>query len=559
MIENKIILECENTVLKTKASLVSGIILKSLSVLFLILLTSYQNPNSNDQNISVNYTLFEFQETFLTKVYSFYDYSNNEPSIELKNKLNESVQKFYEIRNYLPVWTTDYEPNQEFKNLVNILDSAKYYGFPNDYFHIQSIKSLADEFNKTKSLTSRINLEVSITKSVFKLMLYLNRGIAEKDTSNYSSFIATLPGILNNALQEGNLRNKLFALQPDLVQFRKILASLPTFIDLQLSIKYTTPKFIDDRLLAKGLYYAGITETDEIDSSDNNSLAIYKLQEKFNLPKDSVLNNPTHQFLVSLLQYRYYQACLNLHRLRVLQSNDENFLFVNIPEFRLHVIESKQEKEAFNIIVGKQETPTPTLSSNIEKVVTNPFWTVPRSIVENEMLNKIRKDSTYLERNGFYIIDWRENKVDVSSINWNSSDPLGTKYFIRQKNSNSNALGLVKFIFPNDYDVYLHDTPSKGLFKKNTRTFSHGCIRLENPDKLAQYLTDKYFSNNDLNIKKLISSNQNNEITLTEKIRIHIQYITCSGKENSDLEFYGDIYNLDKQEITAIFQDHIQL
>jgi murein L,D-transpeptidase YcbB/YkuD len=311
--------------------------------------------------------------------------------------------------------------------------------------------------------------------------------------------------------------------------------------------------------LAKGLYYAGITETDEIDSSDNNSLAIYKLQEKFNLPKDSVLNYPTHQFLVSLLQYRYFQACLNLHRLRVLQSNDENFLFVNIPEFRLHVIESKQEKEAFNIIVGKQETPTPTLSSNIEKVVTNPFWTVPRSIVENEMLNKIRTDSTYLERNGFYIIDWRENKVDASNINWNSIDPLGTKYFIRQKNSNSNALGLVKFIFPNEYDVYLHDTPSKGLFKQTKRTFSHGCIRLENPDKLAQYLTDKYFSNNDLNIKKLISNNQNNEITLTEKIKIHIQYITCSGKENSDLEFYGDIYNLDKKEITAIFPDQIQL
>lgn len=557
MFENKIILKCENTVLNPKTNLVSGIIIKSLSILLLILLTSSQD--SNDQNTSINYTLFEFQETILKKVYTNYDFSNNEPSIELKNKLNESVQKFFEIRNYLPVWTTDYEPNKEFKNLVNILDSAKYYGFPDDYFHNQSIKSLADEFHKTKSLTSRINLEITTTNSVFKLMLYLNRGIAEKDTSNYSSFIETLPEILNNALQAGNLRNELLALQPDLVQFKNILTSLPTFIDLQLSIKFTTPKFIDDRLLAKGLYYAGITETDEIDSSDNNSLAIYKLQEKFNLPKDSVLNNPTHQFLVSLLQYRYYQACLNLHRLRVLQSNDDNFLFVNIPEFRLHVIESKQEKEAFNIIVGKQETPTPTLSSNIERVVTNPFWTVPSSIVANDMLKKIRRDSTYLKRNGFYIIDGRENKVDVSSIDWNSINPLGNKYFIRQKNSSSNALGLVKFIFPNDYDVYLHDTPSKGLFKRTKRTFSHGCIRLENPDKLAQYLTDRYFSNNDLNIKKLISSNQNNEIILTEKIKIYIQYITCSGKENFDLEFYGDIYNLDKQEITVIFPDQIPL
>jgi murein L,D-transpeptidase YcbB/YkuD len=282
------------------------------------------------------------------------------------------------------------------------------------------------------------------------------------------------------------------------------------------------------------------------------------MQQKYNLPLDSVLNRPTHEVLVSLLQYRYYQACLNLNRLRALQNTDENFLFVNIPEFKLHVVESRQEKEVFNVIVGKTTTPTPVFSSNIEKVITNPYWTVPKSIL-NDMLHKIRKDSTYLEKNGYYVINGREQMVDMSTIDWNSSDPLGTRYYLRQKSSPSNALGLVKFIFPNEYNVYIHDTPSRGLFNQTNRTFSYGCIRLENPDKLAQYLTDKYFSEDDLNIKSIITSQQSREINLQQKVGIHIQYITCSGKENSDMEFYSDIYNLDRQEISKVFQNQLEI
>ncbi|OFX90101.1 MAG: hypothetical protein A2W99_17410 [Bacteroidetes bacterium GWF2_33_16] len=530
-----------------------------MSVVSLILLTSYNNPNLNGANIRIKYSLYELQENIQNTVITLQDNISSETSQNIKNKLNELVANFYENRNYQPVWTTDYESNSHFKTFANILDSTKYYGFPIDYFDNLRIKALKDEFTKTKSLASRINLELATTNSAFKLMLYMNRGITEKDTSvAYSEFLNSLPALLQNALSQSNFKNEILALQPDLVQFQKIITSLPNFIDLQLSIKFTTPKFIDDNLLAKGLYYAGVTETAEIDSSDNNSKAIYKLQEKFNLPKDSILNSPTHQFLVNLLQYRYYQTCLNLQRLRALQSTDEDFIFVNIPEFKLHVIESKQEKEIFNVIVGKQETPTPIFSSNIEKVITNPYWTVPKSIVL-EMLPKIRKDSTYLERNGYCVINWREETIDMSTINWNTSDPLGVKYYLRQKNSSSNALGLVKFLFPNEHDVYLHDTPSRGLFNVKNRTFSHGCIRLENPDKLAQYLTNKYNTESYHNIKNLISSQKNNEITLAQKVKIHIQYITCSGNENSDMEFYGDIYNLDKQEITAIFPDQIEL
>jgi murein L,D-transpeptidase YcbB/YkuD len=250
---------------------------------------------------------------------------------------------------------------------------------------------------------------------------------------------------------------------------------------------------------------------------------------------------------------------LNLNRLRIFNNSEEDFLYVNIPEFKLHVVEGKQEKEFFNVIVGKEETPTPVFSGNIEKVIANPYWTVPKSIAINEMLPKIRRDSTYMQRNGYYVINSHEEVVDISELDWSSSDPFGNKYCIRQINSTNNSLGLVKIIFPNEHSVYLHDTPARGLFKRKNRTFSHGCIRLENPDKLAQYLTDKYISPQKVNINNIIKSRKNREVLLEKKVNIHIQYITCSGSDNAELEFYNDIYKLDKQEISTIFPEQAEI
>jgi hypothetical protein len=445
-----------------------------------------------------------------------------------------------------------------------LLYSSAYFGFPIDYFNVEKIHFLDTEtknlINNKDFLKQRMELELTTTYSALKFMLYLKHGIIEADTSSaFSSNIKTLPEILNNAVNQFNIKEEILSVQPDLVQHRNLLNSLSYFIDLHYSIKYTTPAFIDDKLLAKSLYYTGIIGSPVFDSTNLKSDALYKLAEEYQIPNDSLLNILTHEALVSLLEYRYFQTCLNLNRLRNLNQNGDNYLFVNIPEFKLHVIESNKEKEEFNVIVGTTETPTPTLTSNIEKVIANPFWTVPRSIVSNEMLRKIRKDSTYLKRNGYFVINNYEETVDESQINWNDVDPLGKKYWIRQINSSKNALGQVKFMFPNDYSVYLHDTQSKGLFKKDNRTFSHGCIRLENPNKLAQYLTDNYNTQNKSDIGNLISANKRHIIDLSEKIEIHIQYITCSGAQNSDMIFFNDVYNKDKEEIKAIFPNQIEI
>lgn len=551
MIANDPLLELDFSSENKIRNFFASLLICIIACLSLFTFSSYHYPSNSPISKLEFSSLIKLQTSSLIKL------NQADTSQNINDQVNELLVRFYQNRNYNLAWIDNYQPTSQFYEYANLLDSAKYWGFPFDYFEQEKIEIL---YKKVKNvdpenhLNNLINLELTTTYSSLKFLIYLNQGIVEKDTSKlYKTFISSLPNYLNNAIKDNQLRTRTIAIQPNLLEHKKILKSLPYFIDLNLSIAFTTPAFIDDNLLAKSLFYAGISENPTFDSLNTKTDALYKLQDKFALQKDPVLNDSTHMFLVQELNNRYYQACLNLHRLRRLNHSGSNYLFVNIPEFKLHVVEQNQTKEIFNVIVGKKRTPTPTISSSIEKVIANPFWTVPRSILTNEMIHKIRKDSTYLKRNGYFVINNYEEKVDESIIDWNDPDPLGNQYWVRQINSKYNALGQVKFVFPNEHRVFLHDTPSKRLFKTENRTYSHGCIRLENPDKLAQYISDNYYSTESLNFKNLISNTKRQEIELSQKIDIHIQYITCTGDENNDMVFYKDIYNRDKEEIKVIF------
>ncbi len=537
--------------------------INTILIVFFILFSSYKNTSIRYNNHLIKINTYHFKNLLETQINSIDNQLGFDSSYSLHTELYKSVTQFYKNRDYKPVWTEGLFTNNTHTTFLNMLDSSSYFGFPFDYFGVEKIHHLNNNFitgaNSNDVLNQKIDLEISTTFAALKFLLYLEHGIVEKDTlDHYTDLITELPKKLNSALTKNNFRDEILSVQPNLVYHKNLLNSLQYFIDLHRSVQYTTPAFIDDKMLAQSLYYTEITKSPVFDSLNTKADALHKLEEEFFLPKDTLLNILSHEVIVSLLEYKYLQACLNINRLRNLKHSDENYLFVNIPEFKLHVIESNKDKETFNVIVGKKKTPTPILSSNIEKVIANPYWTVPRSIVRNEMIYKIRRDSTYLKRNGFFIINNTEEVVDESIIDWSQSDPLGTKYWIRQINSRHNALGQVKFIFPNNHSVYLHDTPSKRLFSRENRTFSHGCVRLENPDKLAQYLTNKYYNQNTENFDKLIAQKERQVIDLSEKVKIHIQYITCSGNENS-IVFFDDVYNRDEEEIKAIFLNQIEI
>ena len=554
MVDNSTILEFEfNRAERRRVKPVwLNLLVKLSAFIMLVVLTSYQLPNSANEK-KVSYRFIDLQYEILTAVYS------NADSILISSPLMQrQVQQFYTQKEFGSAWTDAFGANGQLTELISLLDSASYLGFPVDYFNTINLKTLTSQLATTGSLAARVNLELQATAAALRLMLYLNRGVNAESILT-DSVVASMgvSYLLANALEADSLKPMVLALQPKLEKYNRIIASLPNFIDMHLSVKHTTPKFIDDNMLAKAFYTAGLSDFTYIDSSQNSKQLIARVQSKLGLTVDSTLNAQTHEVLVSMLQYRYFQACLNINRLRQMNGLEGSFLFVNIPEFKLHVIDSMKELETFRVIVGKAETPTPVFSGKIDRVVTNPYWTVPKSIVA-KMLHKIRSDSTYLTRNGYYVINSFEQKVDSKEIDWSNPDPLGNRYALRQRNSTSNALGLIKFLFPNDYSVYIHDTPSRNLFNHEVRTFSHGCIRLENPDKLAQYITDR-FVEDELNIQQLISNRSTTDIELSNQLDVHIQYITCTAAEDRNMQFFADIYNRDKQEIMSTFPGLLEI
>ncbi len=191
---------------------------------------------------------------------------------------------------------------------------------------------------------------------------------------------------------------------------------------------------------------------------------------------------------------------------------------------------------------------TPIFSDNLEYLVFNPFWNVPRSIVKDDSLPNFQEDATYLEEKKFELVDWDGQPMEVAQLTVENID-AGT-IRIRQKPGPDNALGLVKFMFPNDHAIYLHDTPAGHLFDASERDFSHGCIRVERPKDLAEFLLHKEWSPED--IVDMLQSAERRVIKLPQAIPVYILYLTTWVAEDGTLQFREDPYGHDNQLWTAL-------
>jgi len=188
------------------------------------------------------------------------------------------------------------------------------------------------------------------------------------------------------------------------------------------------------------------------------------------------------------------------------------------------------------------------MTSSVERIIANPTWHVPRSILRNELSLKIKSDTGYLKRNRFRLVDKHNRTVSYEAIDMERISDEDFGYTLRQDAGSDNALGKVKFIFSNPHAVYMHDTPGKALFSKDIRALSHGCIRVQNPEKLADYMV-RMVQSDTTDISRLIEKGVHREINLSTTIPIRISYITCDVDEKGDLYFYKDIYGIDQEEL----------
>jgi murein L,D-transpeptidase YcbB/YkuD len=237
------------------------------------------------------------------------------------------------------------------------------------------------------------------------------------------------------------------------------------------------------------------------------------------------------------------------------QNFGKRYILVNTANFELDIIENGQTVASTRAIVGKKKRPTPTLSRKITYMELNPFWNVPHKIAVNDILPHIKKDPNYLKDKSIRSFEnWKDGAKEINpeSIDWDMVTKKNFVYKLRQDPTNSNALGRVKFIFPNKFSIYLHDTPARKLFNKTKRTFSSGCVRIEKPLKLAAYLLS---DNSKWTYEKLtaaVNSKKTRVILLSDPINIHILYWTAWVDKDGIVNFRDDIYGRDRRLNIAI-------
>ena len=248
---------------------------------------------------------------------------------------------------------------------------------------------------------------------------------------------------------------------------------------------------------------------------------------------------------------RLDQLRMNLERWRWMPHElGSRYVLVNVPAYQMQVVEQERPVLAMRVIVGKPENPTPLFSDEMTHLIFSPVWNVPESIIRKEMVPRLTDDPSYLMRHDIEVVQGSGKNatiVDADSVDWSDEDEVSRLAF-RQAPVPENALGLVKFMFPNDFDVYLHDTPTESLFNRPNRAFSHGCVRVENPVGFAHYLLADQPEWTTDRIATAMNGRREQTVTLKEKLPVHIGYWTAWVNADGSVTYNDDPYAFDQKQ-----------
>jgi murein L,D-transpeptidase YcbB/YkuD len=270
--------------------------------------------------------------------------------------------------------------------------------------------------------------------------------------------------------------------------------------------------------------------------------AVRRFQQRHGLSDSGVVNAATLRELNVPVATRIRQILINLERARWLPEDlGDPYVIVNMASFQLDVVERGQSVLEMRVVVGERENETPVFSDEISYIEINPYWNIPRSIAYKEKLPQLRRNPGALAAQNIRVFG-SQGEINPASVDW-STVSASFPYRLRQEPGPRNALGRIKFMFPNPYDVYLHDTPSRALFKKQVRAFSHGCIRVEKPMELAEYLLQGTWSRE--RIQRAIKAGRNRAIYLEKPVPVHLVYLTAWVDPNGQVQFRNDLYNRD--------------
>jgi murein L,D-transpeptidase YcbB/YkuD len=408
----------------------------------------------------------------------------------------QSVLTFYERNGHLPVWLAGDGFSAKADTFVTILRTSRRYGLLPQHYHMPEVMVL---YKHKQDTAAQLRLDVLLTDAFFQFVSDVSVGRTAAVLRDSSVFAAL------RALNDQNVRSVIEEHEPEQRPYSELKKALHMLLD-------TVPQSEHIALM---------------DGSTSDTLAA----------------NKTIQSIA-----------INMERWRKdTTSFGDPYVWINIPSFELKVMDGDRSVLESRIVVGKRDTPTPILSSYIDCFTIYPFWSVPRKITVNEFLPEIKKDSLFLSRNRFDVLDKKGKIIDPSTINWQQYNKRNFPYILRQREGTDNSLGIIKFSFDNPYAVYLHDTNAKKLFSNVVRAYSHGCIRMEKSVELARYLFERSGEEHSNTIDRYIYLEKKRTFNVVPAVPIHIRYYTCEVVAG-ELKLYPDLYGLDRTLLRELYR-----
>jgi murein L,D-transpeptidase YcbB/YkuD len=498
----------------------------------------------------------------------------------------DTLHALYERRGFEPIWFRSGKPTPQAQRLLQSLRDAGAYGLDPADYEAQWI-----EAERQALLAARGAQEVRWTSLDFRLSGAALRFVAQlrhgRVDARVSGFELPAPRagmdpveVVNRLAEAADPDAVLASVEPDFRQYRLLKAALARYSRLALDESLTALPAFTGRSVRRGERYAGAgvlrrllaalgdlepqadpaAHGDTLD--DALSTALRRFQDRHGFESDGVLGRRTFAALTVPLARRARQIELAMERLRWLPAFVSPPIVVNVPEFRLFAPRALGEREPdmlrMDVIVGQNlpETQTPVFLADMKYVVFRPYWDVPESILQRELLQEILRDPAYLERNHYELVrGQRDGSPVVPPTAENLRALQSGALRLRQRPGELNALGAIKFAMPNHHSVYLHATPARRLFREPSRAFSHGCIRVADPVALAEHaLRDTEGDWTAEKIRLAMNGEPNQRVQLARPIPVLILYVTARATESGQVRFFEDIYGHD-EKLDALLRD----
>jgi murein L,D-transpeptidase YcbB/YkuD len=553
----------------------------SISLILVLLSACISSPAQNrDDDLKKKHDrLYRDADLISSQIQALVEDLSKGVLVEIENEkiyAKTVLSKFYEHIEYKPAW----KDLEALKQAIQALEESYNDGLlPVDY-HVDVLTSIVDKIGDSKE-NGAVNHEwvakfdLLMTDAVLLYAFHLLDGKIDPHSLDvqWNFGYAELPGgdgrALAEAIQNLTLLKELHAVRPQIPAYSSLMRELAEYRTIAENGGWGTisaggkidPGDSDSRIprirgrleITGDLSDLNNMNSEVYDKALENDIRYF--QERHGLEADGVVGKASFAAMNVPVETKIDQIRINLERFRwVMHNLTEEYIIVNIARFRAYVVRDNERVFDTNVQVGTDVNKTPVFKSRLQYIEFNPTWTVPRSITVKEMIPKIKKGPKYLTDRNMVLLDGSGKIVPMSSVNFSALSANNFPYTVRQQPGPGNALGEVKFIFPNKYAVYLHDTPSKYLFDKAKRSFSHGCIRTQNPLDLAEVLLEGTQWNKQ-KIRETLDSKKTTRALFDQPIDVLLLYWTAGLYQQKSVFFYPDIYERDAKILEKLNRD----